>query len=455
MSKPKNPTSKGLKRLFIATIVVAVLYFVALFAFAYLAKSAGDADIAGYDAFIKYIFNGIKDMFIFNYENNTNIAYLALSIFLYGLIACWLIFFFVAIAITKKSKRKIIWWGVVLTLVNVLVYMIYAAGSKKSWLIVNNRAPFVDNQSLMVATLAVITLGSLHFVLSIVSYFWSMFESVNNPGASKEEQIESKEYRPNDNQDAYIRGIIKDELEKNQPFGVLITNEKIELVQEVVEKEEAKPLPKPETVKEPEPEPEPEPLPEPEPEPVMMEEAKEEEIIDIPLRVEEPEEEVMMDNPEEYDPLSNLNKKQRDPFMTRIVKADLDIKANYNELKNEILSYGVKSRVARDGDVFRLHKKRYVKIYLVGKTLKVYLALSPEDYKDSPIPVEDVGHKPNYADLPLLFKVRSGLSVRRCKELIKAAMEKDGLTQKETEEVNWVNELRSQHAEKAKDNKNK
>lgn len=107
--------------------------------------------------------------------------------------------------------------------------------------------------------------------------------------------------------------------------------------------------------------------------------------------------------------------------------------------------------MSRGGETFRLKEKRYAKIYLVGKTLKVYLALSPEDYKDSTFPIEDVGHRPNYAEMPLLFKVRSGLSVRRCKELIKAACEKDGLEQKEVKDTNWVDELRKLNAEKAKE----
>ena len=55
--------------------------------------------------------------------------------------------------------------------------------------------------------------------------------------------------------------------------------------------------------------------------------------------------------------------------------------------------------------------------------------------------------------MPLLFKVRSSLSVRRCKELIKAAMEKDELTQGEVLDTNWVDELRVLNAEKAKNKK--
>ena len=251
-------------------------------------------------------------------------------------------------------------------------------------------------------------------------------------------------------QEAPVEEASKEEAKENHELKIILIRKK-----KVVEKKE-EPLPEPEPVKEPEPEPEPEPLPEPIPEPVVMEEPKEEEIIDIPLREEEPEEEMMpLEEQPEDNENNEWNRNKRQPFITRIITADLDIKANYNEIKNELLSYGVKARLSRSGETFRLKDKKYAKIYLVGKTLKVYLALSPEDYKDSPIPVEDVGHRPNYAEMPLLFKVRSGLSVRRCKDLIKAAMEKDGLSKNEVEGVNWVNELRTVNAEKAKENKNK
>ena len=254
---------------------------------------------------------------------------------------------------------------------------------------------------------------------------------------------------------------MRDELIKNQPFKVVIVGNE-------AQKEEPKPEPVPVVVEEPVKEPEP-----------VVEEVKEEPKLE-PKPV--PEKKVIygsidfwkvartvwpqLDNPKplpkEEQPApapipeeeeEGWNRSKRQPFFMRIITAETETKVNYNELKNEILSYGVKARLSRGGETFRLKDKRYVKIYLVGKTLKVYLALSPEDYKDSTIPVEDVGHRPNYAEMPLLFKVRSGLSVRRCKELIKAAMEKDGLTQGEVKDTNWVDELRVLNAEKAKKQK--
>ena len=94
------------------------------------------------------------------------------------------------------------------------------------------------------------------------------------------------------------------------------------------------------------------------------------------------------------------------------------MKDNYNELKNEILSYGVKSRISNSGDTFRLHRKTYVKITIAGKSLKLYFALDPKDYKDSTIPFQDAGEKNAYAEIPFVFKVKSELSMKRAKQLI-------------------------------------
>ena len=135
---------------------------------------------------------------------------------------------------------------------------------------------------------------------------------------------------------------------------------------------------------------------------------------------------------------------QRVPFVEKIVKADKDIQDKYNELKNEILAYGASSRISIGGDTFRLHRKSYVKITLVGKTLKVYFALNPQDYKDSTIPVFDASDKSAYEDVPALLKVKSNLSLKRAKELVAAAFAADGI--EKIDEVgthNFVKDIRA------------
>ena len=144
---------------------------------------------------------------------------------------------------------------------------------------------------------------------------------------------------------------------------------------------------------------------------------------------------------------------ERLTFAERLLQSDKELLDLYNELKNEILSYGVKSRISAVGDTFRLHKKMYVRITVAGKSLKLYFALNPDDYKDSKMPVQNAGHKGMYAEIPLVFKVRSGLSVRRCKELIQDCMDKDGLEQGEIGKINWAKELKAELAAGKKNTK--
>ncbi len=202
-------------------------------------------------------------------------------------------------------------------------------------------------------------------------------------------------------------------------------------------KEEPKPEPKPEPVLEPVPEPvKEEPKPEPAPAPVVKSEP-------VPLFVKKPVEEGKPEAP----------KYERIGFAERLLKSDKELHELYNELKNEILSYGVKSRISAVGDTFRLHKKMYVRITVAGKSLKLYFALDPKDYEGSTIPVQDASNKEMYAEIPLVFKVKSGLSVRRCKDLIQAVMEKDNLEQGEVGKVNWIKELKAEMAAEKKKEK--
>ena len=170
----------------------------------------------------------------------------------------------------------------------------------------------------------------------------------------------------------------------------------------------------------------PEPAPEPEPEP-------EEEPVEEPAVEEVPEE------AEE----GGKERAERIPFARRILGLDKDMKDAYCEIKNEILAYGVKSRMSNSGDTFRLHRKTYMKIVVAGKGLKLYFALEPSDYADSPIPVQDVGDKNLYVDIPLAFKVKSDLSRRRAKQLIADAMAKDGVEKEgEAGDTDWIREIR-------------
>ena len=198
---------------------------------------------------------------------------------------------------------------------------------------------------------------------------------------------------------------------------------------------------------------------EPAPAPAPVEEKKEEpKPASRPLFVKK--EPVAEEKPAEPTPVVEANpapapveekKYERLSFVERLLQSEKDVHDLYNEIKNEILSYGVKSRVSAVGDTFRLHKKMYVRITVAGKSLKLYFALNPADYANSTLPIQDASDKDMYQEIPLVFKVKSPLSVRRCKELIQDVMEKDGLEQGEVGKVNWIKELKAEEAKAKKE----
>ena len=141
----------------------------------------------------------------------------------------------------------------------------------------------------------------------------------------------------------------------------------------------------------------------------------------------------------------------RIPFPERMESADDELKNHYNELKSEVMSYGVKSRVSNSGDTFRLHKVTFLKITIAGKGLKLYFALDPKDYANTTLPIQDAGHKGTYKDIPLVFKVKSDLSFRRAKQLIADVMAKNNLVQGQVEQKDWASELKNAQASDEKE----
>ena len=134
----------------------------------------------------------------------------------------------------------------------------------------------------------------------------------------------------------------------------------------------------------------------------------------------------------------------RIPFTVRMESADQGLRDAYNELKSLLKSYGLNNRVSNSGDTFRLHRVTYCKITIAGKSLKLYLALNPADYVDTTYPIKDASSKAIYKETPLVFKVKSGLSLRRGEELIRDCMDKHGLEQvKQLETRDWATDLNS------------
>ncbi|MBP3732828.1 MAG: hypothetical protein J6I84_06235, partial [Bacilli bacterium] len=126
-------------------------------------------------------------------------------------------------------------------------------------------------------------------------------------------------------------------------------------------------------------------------------------------------------------------KRKRKPFETRLRNSEFDLRHKYYDLRDYIKWYGLRNRVSIPGDTFSYKRQRYAFVTIVGKHLRIYLQLNPQDYADSTIPVEQAEAK-KYEDLPCLLRIKSDLAYRRAKKLVDDLMAKIGMPRPEGEE---------------------
>ena len=163
---------------------------------------------------------------------------------------------------------------------------------------------------------------------------------------------------------------------------------------------------------------------------VVEEEPKAEETTENVPEMEEVKEEESKEEKKKIDTLdtSIYGEIIRRTFMEKFEALDDDMKQKYLEIRRELLSYeGVRSRISKHCDSYRVKKNIFVKINIQGKTLKVFLALDPKSFTDSTYPIIDVSGKKIYAEVPTLLKVKSRLSVKRAKALIAQLMDSRGI----------------------------
>ena len=161
----------------------------------------------------------------------------------------------------------------------------------------------------------------------------------------------------------------------------------------------------------------PEPVAEVVPEPVAEEPAKEAEPILVPTY---------------YDNEGNkIDIKYSRSFTANLIQSDDTVKDYYGELKNHILSYkAVKSRISWKFDSYNRGRDQLFKVKLRGKTICLYCALDPNEFDESKYHHEPIDAK-IFEDVPMLVKIKSGLGLRKAKELVDITMAKFGIEKDE------------------------
>ena len=122
----------------------------------------------------------------------------------------------------------------------------------------------------------------------------------------------------------------------------------------------------------------------------------------------------------------------RRSFMSRLIQSPEKLQDYYTGLKNVLLSFeGVKSRVSWNYDSFNRGRKQLAKMNIRGKSLMLYLALDPNEFRDTKYFFDDVSDKMKFAKVPLRIKVRSGRGFKHGVELIEEMMRQLGIERQE------------------------
>ena len=125
----------------------------------------------------------------------------------------------------------------------------------------------------------------------------------------------------------------------------------------------------------------------------------------------------------------NFKKKNR-PFDQKLIRSEERVQELYNEIKNYLMRYKCKSRYQNKCETFR-NRGIIARITLIGKTLKVYLALDPKPLIDTKYHILDASEIKKYNNVPTLLRVRSNRSLKYCKELIDMIMQSKNVKVKE------------------------
>lgn len=193
MSESPKKISLVYKIVFALTIAFFLLYFIMFLVFGLSATKINDADLKGGlgDVF-KYHFSGVKGLFSFSFLNAGNVIYFSLSGLLYFFLFITLLYIVVGVIFIVKRKRKILIPGLVASLLVIYVYIMVATGTQKYWYIINQRAPFDHDNSLIGPTFGLLIFSVFYILSAYVLYFYSLFIVIKNPPVvepQKEEEI--------------------------------------------------------------------------------------------------------------------------------------------------------------------------------------------------------------------------------------------------------------------------
>ncbi len=160
--------------------------------------------------------------------------------------------------------------------------------------------------------------------------------------------------------------------------------------------------------------------------PEVEEVKEEEEKPELDLDDDEGDDELMPGAEQDGTDFSNMMKYNRS-FIARIIQSSDEYKQYYGAVKHALLSYKkVNSNIAWGAERFNKGRETIARFKIRGKTLCLYLALDPNNYKTSVYHHLDATDNKSMAGTPMMVKIKSALGVKKAIRLIDEMLESRG-----------------------------
>ena len=123
-------------------------------------------------------------------------------------------------------------------------------------------------------------------------------------------------------------------------------------------------------------------------------------------------------------------------FTAKLLLSDQNIKEYYADIATALLSFEkVRARTVWSGVTFSAGRSRIAYITIVGKSLRVYLALDPETVENGRYKAKNAANVKSRATTPTLLYIRSEGAKRHALRLIGTAAENLGLKKRTDEQL--------------------
>ena len=119
-------------------------------------------------------------------------------------------------------------------------------------------------------------------------------------------------------------------------------------------------------------------------------------------------------------------------FTAKLLLADKKVKTYYADIATEFLKYEkIRAKTSWSGVAFTAGKNRVAYVTIVGKSLRLYLALDPETLADGKYKARNASEIKSRAKTPAMLVIKSDGAERHALKLINETAGKAGLTKKE------------------------